>query len=399
VDQNADTISTGRAITMLAAITGNIDVPGGNIIPMKINVRGLSDPALTLVNKLTTEHHQKRLGSKEYPLLSSKASLITPVAHNFTLWQAILTGEPYPVRALFCQGNNMLVSYANTKMVTDAVLSLDFFVVADFFMTPTTDVADIVLPAATWMERDAVTNFHQISYNSAHLQQKTVQLGECWSDFKIMNELGRRLGFGELMFPTDEAYFDFLLEPSGMTFEDFKGVGVISSSLTFKKYEVTGFQTPSGKIQLYDQRLEDLGFDPLPSYREPTESPMSAPEKTKEYPLIITTGGRVPVFRHSELRNIPILREIVPELLMSINPKKAQELGIEEGDSVLVESPRGSMEAKAHLTEAIDPRVVQIPSHWPGRNNVNLIMDNENCAPMIGSAQLRCQLCRVRKKD
>jgi anaerobic selenocysteine-containing dehydrogenase len=230
------------------------------------------------------------------------------------------------------------------------------------------------------------------------LQQKVVEIAECWTDFKILNELARRLGFGEKMFPTDEAYFDYVLEPSGMTFEEFKKVGGLSVPYSFRKYEAKGFNTPSRKIQLYDTRLIDLGYDPLPSYREPTESPESTPELAKEYPLIITTGGRVPVFRHSELRNIPILREIVPDLLVSINPKTAKRLSINNGDRVIIESPRGSMEAKAHLTEGIALDVVQVPSHWSGRNNVNLLMDNENCAPMIGSTQLRCQLCRVQEK-
>jgi anaerobic selenocysteine-containing dehydrogenase len=135
----------------------------------------------------------------------------------------------------------------------------------------------------------------------------------------------------------------------------------------------------------------------LPAYREPDESPVSTPLCAEEYPLIITTGGRVPVFRHSELRNIPMLREIVPELLVSINPKTAEGLGITQGDMIVVESPRGQIEARAHLTQGIDPRVVQVPSHWPDKQNVNLLMDNEHCAPMIGSAELRCQLCRVRK--
>ena len=116
------------------------------------------------------------------------------------------------------------------------------------------------------------------------------------------------------------------------------------------------------------------------------------------FPLILTTGAREPVFRHSELRNIPMLREIVPELLVSINPKTARLLGITQGDMIVVESPRGHIEARAHLTDAIDPRVVQVPSHWPDKQNVNRLTDNEHCAPMIGSAQLRCQLCRVRKK-
>jgi anaerobic selenocysteine-containing dehydrogenase len=140
-------------------------------------------------------------------------------------------------------------------------------------------------------------------------------------------------------------------------------------------------------------------MDPLPGYREPTESPISNPDLAKQYPLILTTGAREPVFRHSELRNIPVLRQIWPEPRVKINPKLAGELDISEGDTVVVETLRGSMEGKAWLRDDIDSRVVQVPSHWPGKNNVNLIIDDKDCAPMIGSTQLRCQLCRLKKGE
>jgi anaerobic selenocysteine-containing dehydrogenase len=397
IDQNADTISTSRSIAMLAAITGNIDVPGGNLITMLTKMSPVSDE--TGRKWLSKEHHEKRLGRAQYPLLAGEACVMGPSAHNYTVWKTMLTGRPYPVKAVYCHGSNMLRTYANTKMVTDALMKLDFFVVADLFPTETTAIADIVLPAASWMERSAVTRSEQTSINHLHLQQKVVQLGECRSDLSILNELARRLGFADRMFPSEEAYFDFLLQPSGLTFEELKQRGVVSFPYVFRKYESEGFHTPSRKVQLYDERLTSLGYDPLPAYREPDEGPVSSTELAKEYPLIITTGGRVPVFRHTELRNIPILREIVPELEASINPKTARALGIDDGDTVIVESPRGSMEAKARVTEGIDPHVIQVPSHWPGINNVNLLMDNEKCAPMIGSAQLRCQLCRVRKKE
>jgi anaerobic selenocysteine-containing dehydrogenase len=396
IDQNADTISTSRSIAMLTAITGNIDVPGGNLITMLTKMSPISDE--TGRKWLSKEHHEKRLGRAQYPLLAGEASMIGPSAHNYTVWKTMLTGQPYPVKAVYCHGSNMVRTYANTKMVTDALMKLDFFVVADLFPTETTAIADVVLPAASWMERSAVTRSEQTSINHLHLQQKVIQLGECRSDLSILNELAQRLGFADRMFPSEEAYFDFLLQPSGLTFEELKQRGVVSFPHVFRKYESEGFHTPSRKVQLYDERLISLGYDPLPTYREPDESPVSSKELAKEYPLIITTGGRVPVFRHTELRNIPILREIVPELEAIINPKTARALGIDDGDTVIVESPRGSMEAKVRITEGIDPRVIQVPSHWPGINNVNLLMDNEKCAPMIGSAQLRCQLCRVRKK-
>jgi anaerobic selenocysteine-containing dehydrogenase len=396
IDQIADTISTSRCLAIMAALTGNIDVPGGNVITMLRQVP--PGPAHSGAAWVTRAQHEKRLGNREYPLLAGDACLMTPSAHNRAVWNAILTGEPYPVKAIYCHGSNMLLSYANTKMVYEALSKLEFLAVADLFMTETARMADIVLPAASWMERESVTQNEQTSIDYFHLQQKTLQRGECRSDISIMNDLAGRLGFGERMFPTDGAYFDFLLQPSGLTFEAFRERGGLAFPHVFRKYESGGFRTPSGKVQLYDEKLKSLGYDPLPTYREPSESPISTTDLAAEYPLIITTGGRVPVFRHTELRNIAILRKIVPELEASINPETARKLHIKDGDIMVVESPRGSMEAKAHLTEGIDPRVIQVPSHWPGVNNVNLLTDNEKCAPMIGSAQLRCQLCRVRRK-
>ncbi|MFC2001061.1 molybdopterin-dependent oxidoreductase [Chloroflexota bacterium] len=397
IDQNADTISTSRSIAMLAAVTGNLDNPGGNIFPMPTGLP--SRRQLNFHDSLTKEQHERRLGSKEYPFLAGEACLQSPSTHNAALWKAILTGKPYPVRALYCQGNNMVVAYANTTMVKKALLSLDFFVVVDLFMTPTAELADLLLPAATWLERNAINESAQASYNSAHLQQRVVEIDDCWTDYKILNELSKRLGIGQLMFNSEEEYCDLALSSIGLTFNNFKKKGIVTVPYTYKRYEKDGFVTPSGKVELYSQKLKDMGFDPLPSYREPTESPVSRPDLAREYPLIITTGGRVPVFRHSEFRNEPRLREIVPDLRMMINPKTASDLGIKDGDQVVVESPRGSMEVTAYLTYGIDPRVVQVPSHWWGKNNVNLVMDNENCAPIVGGTQLRCQLCRVKKVE
>jgi anaerobic selenocysteine-containing dehydrogenase len=396
IDQNADTISTSRSIAMLAAVTGNIDVPGGNLITML--AREAPVPDETGKRFLTEEHHRRRLGRAQYPFLAGEACVLAPSAHNYAAWKTMLTGRPYPIKAVYCHGSNILLSYANTKRVTEALMNLDFLVVADLFLTETAAFADVVLPAASWMERSFVTRNEQTSIDHLHLQQKVIQRGECRSDAAILNELARRLGFGDRMFPTEEAYFDFVLQSSGLTFQDFKHRGVITFPHVYKKYESYGFRTPSGKVQLYDEMLASLGYDPLPEYREPTEGPVGTPALAGEYPLIVTTGGRVPVFRHTELRNIPILREIVPDLEASINPKTAREFDVEDGDTVIVESPRGSMEAKVRVTEGIHPRVIQIPSHWPAIHNVNLIMDHEKCAPMIGSAQLRCQLCRIRKK-
>jgi anaerobic selenocysteine-containing dehydrogenase len=400
IEQNADSLSTCRAIAMLAAVTGNIDVPGGNLIQMNVPVGLWLKGDLALNDILTEEQHQRRLGSQKYPLLSGKHSVsFPPSAFNYDAWKAMLTGKPYPIRAMYSQGSNMVLAYANSKMVLEAIQSLDFFACVDFYHNETDRWADVILPAATWMERDFVTCSDQVSPDSAHLQQKTVQVGECRSDVTILNDLAGRLGFADRMFTSDESFMDFLLQPAEMNFKDFKRKGLIRLPWEYKKYEKNGFATPTGKVQLFDTKLESLGFDPLPAYVEPAESPVSTPEFAREYPLIITTGGRVPVFRHAEFRNISILREVVPELTIFLHPETAAQYGIEDRDWIVVESPRGSVEGIADLTPGIDPRVVQVASHWPGKSNVNLIMDNEKCAPVVGSAQLRCQLCRIRRKE
>jgi anaerobic selenocysteine-containing dehydrogenase len=154
-DQNADTISTCRAMAMLATVTGNIDIPGGNVMSMPKKMPSREEE--NLLSCLSAEDHAERLGSTHYPLLSGKAAMMPPSAHNHAVWQAVLTGKPYPVKAIYCHGSNMLVSYPNTGMVRQALARLDFFVVADLFMTETARMADILLPAASWLERNSAT--------------------------------------------------------------------------------------------------------------------------------------------------------------------------------------------------------------------------------------------------
>ncbi len=400
-EQIPDTLSACLSLGILATITGNIDVPGGNVMPMPRPVV----PDITLKHLINREDHENRLGNKEYPLLAGEDAWVA-TAHSPTVWRAMLTGKPYPVKALYCQGSNPLLSYANSQVVLNALQQLDFIAVADFFMTPTAELADIVLPVATWMERSSVQTYYQVTYDDIHLQQKAMEIDECRSDHRILTELAHRLGFGDLMIESEEALSDIILKPMGLTFEQFKELGRYTVPYTYRKYEKTGFGLPpfrnlhdSKKVELVPPKLRALGFDPCPRHKEPLEGPLSAPELTEAFPLILTTGRKEAIYRHSELRNIPVLREIVPHCLLHIHPETAGALGIEDGARVVVETPRGGVEATAYLTLGIDPRVVLLPAQWPGKNNANILLHDEDTAPAIGSAQLRCQLCRVRRRD
>jgi len=194
IEENGDTISCCLCTVMLSAITGNLDIPGGNVFPMYQGIRGRGDLEYTLKHLITEEREKNILGSKEYPLLSSNACMLYPSAHNTLLWKAILTGSPYPVKAIYIHASNLVVNVANSKQVEEALRRLDFILAVDIMMNPTVELADIVLPATTWIERDEVTSHQQASYNAIQMGQTVVRLGECRTNYAIINDLAKRLG-------------------------------------------------------------------------------------------------------------------------------------------------------------------------------------------------------------
>jgi len=243
----------------------------------------------------------------------------------------------------------------------------------------------------------------------AQVQQKVAEIGECWSDAKILNELAKRVGLGEYFWEDEEQLLDVLLKPAGLTFEEFRKVGVITGLKQYRKYEVDGFKTPSGKVEIYSSQLEEWGLDPLPTYYELPETPYSDPELAKEYPLIFTSWKPTP-FRHSGGRQIATLRGTRPEPLINIHPETAGKLGVKEGDWVYVETKRGRIKQKASLTTDIDPRVVIADYGWwfPEKghpnlygwteSNINILTDDKPpYSRELGSTNLRGILCKVYK--
>ena len=163
----------------------------------------------------------------------------------------------------------------------------------------------------------------------------------------------------------------------------------------YKKYEMQGFMTPSKKVEIYSERLEQFGHDPLPAYREPAESPVSQPELAKEYPLILIAGTKLEAYTHSMMRNIPGLRKHAPENLVEIHPDTASKLEINDGEVVEVSSPRGSIQCKARVTNSIDPRVVHL-YHGFKESNCNVLTDHKAFDPITGSVGMKSLLCHPR---
>ena len=402
VEQHFNTTQELRAILCLVGITGNFDIPGGNVVCDR-RIRGATTE-LEFWNKLPPEQVKKRLTSDRFKIITSGMWPIIPAQ----AMNSIITGEPYPLRVLYFFGYNPMVCAANTRKVYEALKKVEFMAIAELYMTPTAELADIVLPAAMWLEKDEL-QLNQADWG-IDVRQKTVeQIDERRGDWDIIMELGRRMGCEEQ--PDVRSYIDAVLKPSGVTFEELKEKGFVSiAPMTYKKYERMGFSTPSKKFELYSNVLEGLGYDPLPHHKEPPESPVSTPDLAEEYPLVLTTGGRIPGFFHSEFRQIPKLRRLNPDPLVEIHPDTAKELGIKEGDWVWIESPRGRVKQRAKLTKGIHPKVVHAQHGWwypedkkaePSlhgvwESNINVLTD-WNGDEAMSSDPLRGLLCKVYK--
>ncbi len=430
LDHHTNASGAIRAINILMAITGNLDVRGRNVISIPI-MTALRD--IKLYEDLPSEVMERRIGADKY--LWSKMFNVYPSTHTPSLWDAIIHGKPYPIKAMFVTAANPALIQADSNVVQEALRKLEFLAVADMFMTPTAELADIVLPACNFFEktRCAMYETHADHWwnepSRIALSPKVVEpLWESWSDWKIICELGRKMGYRDC-FPwkTEEEAIDHVLEPLGITCEElrdhpegiviplppflykkFSGFfgGTVRGILTmtkfreypmmYKKYEAAGFMTPSKKVEIYSERLEKLGYDPLPVFREPAESPVSRPDLAGECPLILIAGTKLEAYTHSMMRNIPKLRELAPENLLEIHLKTATELRIKDGNSVNVRSPRGGIKCRAKVTDRIDPRVVHL-YHGFKEANCNVLTDHKACDSITGSTGLKSLLRKVEK--
>lgn len=403
VDMGPCNYQTARSLLLLRAVTGNIDVPGGDVLwvaPEGVRQRSLfMNVEVAGLQFLPPDKLGRALDHGSYPLCA--------ITHPPTFWRSIVTGEPYRVRALWIVGSNPLVTHAHSLEVERALELLEFTVVSDFFMTPTAQQADIFLPAATWLEQDDVANIHKIWCVLA--RRKVAQVGESRDDRQVMLDLAGRLGMREA-FPweTMREYFDWVLEGAGIGFDAFCEKGILTGEMRYRKYETGGFATPTGKLELASTILEAMGLDPLPVYREPPQSPLSTPELARDYPFVLTTGAKSRGFFHSEGRQIDSLRRLNPDPLVEVNEEAARELGIAQGDEVWVETPVDRVRMRAKVTDAIARDVVSAqhawwfpedepPSYGWKRSSVNMLFGDTTYDPETGSEPLRCSLCKVYK--
>ena len=418
MDQNLCSTRSSQAMIQLVAITGNLDVQGGNLVPPRIpgyyRTGILSGGAVCAP---PPEVEERRLGAKRFPLASSPHGRFCGgptlmFVHAHLAMEAMEGKGEYPLKAMYCSGGNPVVTTMDVRRFRDALLNLELLVVADYFMTPTAEIADYVLPAATWLERDELCDDGYTDYIA--VRQRAVEpQGEAREDLAIVMDLVGRIPWADkarIPWGSPAECLDWMVAGMGLTFEELKKQGYYQEPRRYRKYEQNGFDTPSGKVELVASRLAGLGYDPLPAYVEPSESPVSTPRLLENYPFILITGARQIEYMTSEGRQVPELREQQPDPEVEVHPKAAAEAGLVEGDWAWLETPRKlgeRVKLKVRFNDDLDPRVVSAAYGWwfpelPGPehgcfdSNVNAVLDmGPPWEEICGSVPLRGTLCRL----
>lgn len=412
IDAFSNGVQTFRAFHCLVAITGNVDRPGGNLrVKRPRGFRNyidiLHDPAFALPDDVA----RRTLGAEEFPLWAGPKGWQTS-AHNPTVLDAILTGKPHPVRAMYVSGVNIAVTYPDTRKVMEALRSLDFLTVATHMMTPTSEIADIVLPKTTGLEEEEVSlepSAQIVCYTNPVITPQ----GEARSDFDFTTDLARRLETRGIdtrsFFPWEtKDEFNRYLMGDEIDWTVLKSQGWAPFDYTLGNFDEAGFKTPSGKIELWSETLDAVGVDPLPAYLPPRLDAADAGTRTA-YPLVLITGAREKSYHHSRYRDQAWARKVSPFPLLQVHPETAAECGLEDGVWVAVETPGvdGRCKLKVTITDETGPGTVRTGMGWwlpeadgPERGaldvNVNVALSYDGpWDPVTGSADTRGLPCRL----
>jgi anaerobic selenocysteine-containing dehydrogenase len=417
VEMQTNATQIARAIAQLSVLTGSFDAPGGNALFAAVPSANVAGAEL-----LPPSQRARALGLSQRPLGPARWQFAT----TDEVYRGILQQDPYGVHALVGFGANLLLSHADGTRGRAALAALDFYVHADLFMNPTAELADVVLPVASAFEREALRIGFEVSPDAqAHVQlrpQIVEAPGEARSDTEIVFALAQRLGLGQHFWNGQvEAAYRYQLGPSGVSVESLRAQprGMrLALTTRYRKYAELddgvprGFNTPTRKIELYSETMLQHGYPPLPEYVEPLVGPKSRPDLTARYPLILTCAKHT-LFCESQHRGLASLRRQALDPEVELHPLLAAERGIQPGDWVHIETPHGSVRARARLNDTLQPNVVCGQHGWwqaapdigaPGYDpfsadgaNYNLVIGNDAIDPISGSVPHRAYLCQVRR--
>jgi anaerobic selenocysteine-containing dehydrogenase len=428
---NATQCARRRAI--LRAITGNLEIPGGEIFSTAGDIGKIRDwEHLEINDTLPQSQRAKQLGVDKYPFfgfpgwernleanqklpegyVAAPEAWHSNLAHARDVLNAVLTGKPYPVMAAISLASNPLLSFANTKRVFEALKALQLYVVVDFYLTPSAALADYIFPASSTVEQPELwlTGGFCVA-----CRQGIDPLYERRNSYDFYRGLGILLGQEEFWpWKTVEEVYDYCLEPIGLTFKELAERPGVFGKREYRRYEQHGFGTISGKVELRSSIFENLGQPSLPVYREPVWSPLGSPELVEKYPFILNSGSRFMPMYHSEQRQIAKARQKNPDPLVTIHPATAAHLGLEPGDWAVISTPLGKIRQRVDISDSIHESMVDLQHGWwfpelepklPDlfgvfESNANILCpdDPEFCSPEIGSWPHSALLCNIEKE-
>lgn len=376
-DQQRNSTSAIRLHASLRAVCGYLDVPGGELL-QGFNPDVEPETAIEAHHLLSPEQRAKQLGSDSHPVFTYRGTeaLREPtkrvwgheyanivmgsyMANPSATFRAMADGVPYPVKAFFVVGNNALLSYANMQLIHRAMLNQDLIVVHEHMMTPTAQLADFVLPGDSWLERPHMMDGFGWTNVVRTSEQAMQPPGECRGVYELWRDLAHRMGFGA-HFPwrTVEDLYTHRLRATGMDWSEFCATyDMYLPAPAFRKYERTGFATPSGKVELRSSILDGLGFDPLPYWRE-------APPAPDGFPLELFMGVREDEFFQTGQRFIPELRARRKEPQVYLHADDARAHGVGDGAWVDVETPHGKVRLQAAIRDDMPRGLLRVPHGW-----------------------------------
>jgi anaerobic selenocysteine-containing dehydrogenase len=368
MDMSTNGIQVGHVFLDLAAITGNLDVPGGVTLSLPASFMGKW--RYECAKYIPREAYKQQLLDDSYKICAFREGQ----PHTDSILDALESGEPFvPKMMWFVATNPLACNAAVPHRWHDAWKDFEFNVIQDCVMTPTAmALADLFLPVASFAEHYGIVLPH-FGRNTHFLgaMNKAIDLG-CKSDLEITMMIGKRLNPEAWPWETVQEFFDEQVARLGLTFDELSKEVVHQQEFEYYKYEkgllrndgLPGFNTPTGKIELRSSLYPDWNEDGLPYYRETPFSPYSMPELAEKYPLVLTTGGRTHPYFHSEGRQIPSLRKIIPDPIVTIHPAAAEKYGIQDGDWVCVENMFGQCIQRAWVSPTIGERIVHCQHGW-----------------------------------
>jgi thiosulfate reductase/polysulfide reductase chain A len=347
---NTNEIYLRRSIMILNSLMGSVEAPGGFFFK-----KGPGEEGGKPARKLTEQKFPKisvprfdKVGTPDFPLPDPNHGV------GQMLPFAILSEDPYPLKALIAYRFDPLGSIADTNQTKKALDKLDLIVAIDINYSDIAWYADVILPESTYLERtDCVQQANGLKPQMFLRRQAVEPRYDTRDGAMILKQIAERIGTGNF-FPYEnmDELVRWQLEGTGFSMEDFEAKGFVAygkKQIFMDRRDGLKFKTPSGKIEFKSSLLEDAGFESFPVYE-----PVTAPSGGK-FRLVV---GRNALHTHVSTQNNPYLNEICSENELWINTEKAADLGINNGDPVAISSPVGSGEIKAKVTDLIHPEAV-----------------------------------------